>query len=94
MDGLTHALKTVMEDSHGRTGSFDEVAEILSEALHQTEVRTANVKKCLNGEHIICLFSHEIYFCILDIYITNARVGQLLHHAETDCNTSLDIPSS
>ena len=62
IDGLTHALKRVMEDSHGRTGSFDEVAEILSEILHHTEVRNTNVKKCLNGK-------------IFELWVNNLRVN-------------------
>lgn len=95
IDGLTHALKKVMEDSHGRTCSFDEVAEILSEILHQTEVRNNNVKKCLNGTllYILYMSGDTIYIRLihifLDIYITNSRIGQLLHHAETSLQHKL-----
>ncbi len=47
---MTHAVRKVMEDSYQRTSSFEEVAEVIAEAFHHTEVRNQRVQKAINGE--------------------------------------------
>ena len=49
-DGLTGALRQVIDDSFKRTGSYDEASEVIAEILSQNETRTANVRKVLNGK--------------------------------------------
>ena len=43
----------MMEDSYGRTTSFDEFAEILADVLYKSETRSKQVKKALNGMYFV-----------------------------------------
>ena len=52
LDGLMMGLRQMMEDSHGRTSSFDEFAEILADVLYKSETRSKQVKKALNGKFL------------------------------------------
>lgn len=52
-DGLASALRQVINDSFDRTGSYDEVSEVLAEILRQNETRSANFRKVLNGKFLI-----------------------------------------
>ena len=42
-----------MNDSHSRTGSFHECAEVLADLFAQTDAKMVNYKKVMNGMLII-----------------------------------------
>lgn len=49
-EGLYDALVHVMSDSHNRTGSFHECAEVLADMLTHLDDKLMNYKKVMNGK--------------------------------------------
>ena len=63
-DAIATAIRQVIEDSHARTGGFEEAAEVIADLFCKNENKIQSLKKNLNGSciQIFLILEKDVVF--------------------------------